>query len=104
MAKTADYLISGVWKDSEKRITHVLLHTMTGENSWGFGQKTSELQAINLLKEGKIIKTVIWQYPDWEIRVRVTYVLRNGKEYLRSDPNASTKDNLDNLISMKAIV
>ena len=49
------------------------------------------------------MKTVIWEYPNWDIRVNVTYVLRNGSEYLRSDPNASTKDNLDNLISMKAI-
>lgn len=103
MAKSADYLISGVWRDSEERITHVMLHPMTNENSWEMGEKTSELEAINLLKQHKNIKTVVWEYPNWDIKVNVTYVLRNGKEYLRSDPNASTKDNLDNLISMKAI-
>lgn len=64
MTKSVDYLISGVWKDSEGRITHVMLHRMTNENSWGMGNKTSELDAINLLKQHKTMKTVIWDYPN----------------------------------------
>jgi hypothetical protein len=103
MAKTADFLISGVWKDSDERITHVMLHLVNTANTWTMGKKTSELDAISLLKQNKTMKTVIWEYPNWSIKQSVTFVLRNGREYLRSGPNASIKDNLDNLISMKAI-
>lgn len=103
MAKEADYFISGVWKDTSDNITDVMLHTVNENNRWGIGGKTSEFDAINLLKNRKTMKTIIWDYPGWDIRANVTYVTRNGKEYLKSDANATTKDNLDNLISMKAI-
>lgn len=103
MSKSANYLISGVWKDSSGNITHVMLHLVNDGDSWNMGEKTSEANTIGLLKKGNIIRTVVWGYPDWTIKSKVTYIQRGGKEYLRSDANATTKDNLDNLISMKAI-
>ncbi|MFD1629788.1 DUF3892 domain-containing protein [Pseudopedobacter beijingensis] len=103
MSKSANYLISGVWKDSNDNITHVMLHLVNDGDSWSMGEKTSEANAIALLKKGNIIKTVVWGYPGWSIKSKVTYIQRAGKEYLRSEANATTKDNLDNLISMKAI-
>ena len=103
MSKSANYLISGVWKDSSDNITHVMLHPVNDGDSFSMGVKTSEGDTIALLKKENIIKTVVWGYPGWSIKSKVTYVQSAGKEYLRSDANATTKDNLDNLISMKAI-
>lgn len=103
MAKSANYFISGVWKDTFDRITDVMLHTVNDDNSWGMGKKISEFDAINLLKQRKTIKTIVWNYPNWEIKANVIYITRGNNEYLRSDANATTKDNLDNLISMKVI-
>lgn len=104
MSKSANYLISGVWKDSNDNITHVMLHLVNDGDSFNKGEKRSEPETIALLKKGNIIKTVVWGYPGWSIKSKVTYIQRAGKEYLRSDANATTKDNLDNLISMKAII
>ena len=103
MSKLANYVISGVWKDSSDNITHVMLHPVNDGDTWTMGEKTSESRAVTLLKNGKIIRTIVWGYPGWGIKSKVTYVTRSGKEFLRSDANATTKDNLDNLISMKAI-
>ncbi|MNE79412.1 hypothetical protein D3C80_1758930 [compost metagenome] len=103
MSKSANYLISGVWKDSSDNITHVMLHPVSDGDSWSMGEKTSEASTIAILKKGNVIRTVVWGYPSWAIKSKVTYVQGAGKEYLRSDANATTKDNLDNLISMKAI-
>lgn len=103
MSKSANYVISGVWKDSNDNITHVMLHSVNDGDTWNMGVKTSEASAINLIKGGNIIRTIVWEYPGWFMKSKVTYVVRNGYEYLRSDANATTKDNLDNLISMKAI-
>ncbi|WKL43732.1 hypothetical protein [Flavobacterium sp. ZE23DGlu08] len=55
------------------------------------------------LKSKKTIKTITWGYPDWQIGALVTVVTIGNIEYLRTVANASVKDNLDNLISMKPI-
>src|SRR5690606_10547869 len=103
MSKSANYVISGVWKDSNENITHVMLYSVNDGDSWNMGEKTSEASTITLLKRGNVIRTIVWNYPDWTIKAKVTYVQAFGKEYLRSEANATIKDNLDNLISMKAI-
>lgn len=103
MSKSANYVISGVWKDSNDNITHVMLHPVDEGNTWDLGTKTSEASAIALIKRGNVIRTIVWGYPGWTIKSKVTYVQRSGTEYLRSEANATPKDNLDNLISMKAI-
>lgn len=103
MSKSANYLISGVWKDSKDNITHVMLHPVSDGDSWSMGEKTTEANTIALIKKGNVIRTIVWGYPGWSIKSKVTYIQRAGKEYLRSEANTTTKDNLDNLISMKAI-
>jgi hypothetical protein len=91
MSKSANYVISGVWKDSNDNITHVMLHPVNDGDSWKIGEKTSEASTITLLKNGNVIRTIVWDYPGWNIKSKVTYVNRNGKEFLRSDANASTE-------------
>ena len=99
MAKWADYVITGVWKDSHKRITHVLLH-VDGENSFEKGEKKSEAEVIRLLKLGWVIKTITWNYPNWTEGALVTYENRGGTEFLITVKNATIKDNLDNSFPM----
>lgn len=103
MAKSADYFISGVWKDDSERITDVMLHTVNENNSFNMGVKTSELNAINLIKANKTIKTITWNYPGYDVGALVTVVNIGNKEYLRTVANATAKDNLDNSINMKPI-
>jgi hypothetical protein len=103
MAKSADYFISGVWKDNSERITDVMLHTVNDNGSFRLGVKTSESGAINLLKLNRTIKTITWGYPDWYIGATVTYVTIGSNEYLRTVANSTVKDNLDNSINMTPI-
>ncbi|RIV68703.1 DUF3892 domain-containing protein [Flagellimonas aequoris] len=103
MAKLANYFISGVWKDSNDNITHVLLHMVNDDNSFQYGVKTTESVAINLIKQRNTIKTITWGYPNWQIGASVTYVNSNNREYLRTVANATQKDNLDNAINMSSI-
>lgn len=103
MSRSANYVISGVWKDKSGDITYVMLHSVNDGDSWEIGEKTSEVSTIALLKKGNVIRTIVWGYPGWTIKSKVTYIQGFGKEYLRSEANATPKDNLDNLISMKAI-
>lgn len=103
MSKLADYFISGVWKNNSERITDVMLHSVKNDNSFQLGVKTSELSVINQLKLNRTIKTITWDYPDWEIGASVTYVKVGGIEYLRTVANATVKDNLDNSINMQSI-
>lgn len=103
MAKSADYFISGVWKDGSDRITDVMLHTVSEDDSFRLGIKTSESNAINLLKSNRTIKTITWDYPDWSLGASVTYATIGNNEYLRTVANCTVKDNLDNSINMKII-
>jgi hypothetical protein len=103
MAKSANYFISGVWKDNSERITDVMLHTVNENNSFNMGVKTSESNAINLIKVKKTIKTITWNYPGYDIGALVTVVNIGNKEYLKTVANATAKDNLDNSINMKPI-
>ena len=104
MAKSADYFISGVWKDNNDNVTHVLLHEVEDGNSFKSGLKTNETTAINLIKNNNVLYTITWGYPNWQLGAELTYVQNNyNNEYLRTVPNASLKDNLDNSINMQVI-
>lgn len=103
-----DYFISGVWKNEQGRITHVLLHKVDS-NGYTFyqGAKTSENVVINYLKLGKVIFTINWQYSaqnlGWQLGAKVDYVTIGRQEFLRTIHNNVVRDNLDNLINMQAI-
>jgi len=104
MARSANYFISGVWKDNNDNITHVLLHEVNDGDSFIGGVKTTEFSAINLIKQNNIIYTITWDYPGWNLGANVTYVKNGNHEYLRTVANATKKDNLDNSINMKSII
>lgn len=97
-----NYFISGVWKDSE-RITHVMLHKALDDGSFLVGEKKSEQEVINILKQNKRIRVIIWNYPGWVRMAEVEYVEGKDKEFLRANRNKTEKDNLDNLILTHSI-
>jgi len=108
MTKWADYLISGIWQTKTANstyISYVFLHVDTAQ---GFqsGIKTSRTEVVRLLKAGKTIKTIQWNYANgtWNMGADVGHVTIGGVEYLRSHKDGTINDNLDNLIPMNLFV
>lgn len=100
MAKWADYLISGVWKENNE-ITHVLLHVDNGGDVV-YGTKVSANQVIALIERGSTVKTIKWDYKDanWRIGASVTVIQGAYRKFLRTVADAQTSDNLDNMFPM----
>lgn len=101
MAKEANFFITGVWKDNVDNITFVYLHKVNENNSIDIGKKTSKGEVVNLLKLNNSIKTIIWQYSGWILGANVEVVQSQFGEYLRTNKDKTSKDNLDNLIQME---
>ena len=99
MNKWADYLISHVKRDSNGVVIKVLLHKDNGDSTSVIGIKTKD-EVIDLLKKKYSIKTILWIYPNWSIGADVHFVKSTHGEYLRTDRNKTSKDNLDNLIPL----
>lgn len=64
------------------------------------GKKKTKEVVIRLIKEGYIIKTLVWLYPNWSIGAKVTYETVNGNEWLITVPDGTTKNNLDNSLPL----
>jgi len=104
MAKWADYLISAVRfsKNGDHRyISHVLLHE-DGENSIGIGVKKTKDEVIKLIDDEKTVRTIRWSYQTalWNNGAEVSTEKRGDIRYLRTHPDASVQDNLDNLLPL----
>lgn len=108
MAKWADYLISGIWEttsNNTSQISYVNLH-VDKDDHVGKGVKTSRADAIKLIKAGKTIATMMWNYQTgkWSKGAEVDYFVREGVEYLRTHKDGKVNDNLDNLLGMNNLV
>ena len=103
MAKWADLLISGVWfsQTPHKHVSHVMLHTDNGEN-FSNGVKKTRQEVVNLIKNGKTVNTIKWNYAsaNWSNGAKVEVINVGGVDYLRSHRDATTSDNIDNSIQM----
>ena len=100
----ASYYISGVWRNETGIIEHVYLHFVNADGSWQKGVKKSMAQAVGLKNEGNTIRTIIWNYENinWEIKAECVVVNEQNRTFLRSRGNLTVRDNLDNLVSLKA--
>ncbi len=96
---TINYFINGVWKDTNKVITHVSL-CITHPGGFSGGIKTTETEVVRLIEAGNVVSTLVWNYPDWVSGARVEVIQSNGRKFLRTVPNATSKDNLDNSLDM----
>lgn len=99
------YAISGVWKDTNGVITDYAIHPIikdsTGKLYMDKVKKYSKAEAIKLVNTN-IVQTVVWNYTEggWYLGAEVNVV----GSYLRSQPDSTVRDNLDNLISYLTIL
>lgn len=96
----AEYIISGVWKNTSKVITHYAFHEV-GKDTISRAKKLTKKQAIELLEtKGNFAKTWIWNYSTafWSAGEDVIVVNGQSGKFLRSTPDNTTRDNLANLI------
>ncbi len=92
--------ISGIWF-TNTQISFVMLHTYSRTTGkWSVGVKTSKSEVVRSLRQGINIATILWNHQtlDWKIGAKVI-AETNGN--IKTDPDNSTADNLDNLIDMK---
>jgi len=105
--ETWDYYISGIWKhraEDAEYITDVFLHDAS--SGFGKGVKTNKDSVVGLLKGGAKITTITWNYHliQWRFGAKVEYIETDGRVILRTDPNASTFDDLESAIQMQYLV
>lgn len=102
----ATYYITGVWKNDDHRITHVMLHRLNDNGTWTRGAKTSEQDVIRLIDNDHNVSTRIWNYTNavWAPGARVIVVNEFGRRILRTVPDARVTDNLDNSIRMEFFI
>jgi len=83
----------------------MLVH-FRASGGWDKGQKVSEQQAITLLKNGNTLTTQRWDYQHarWVTGAEVGIEKVNNREILRTKPDASVMDNLDNLFNYHNII
>ena len=97
MAKSADYFISKVrFNPAGTHIDKVIQHDVTDGNNFGNGYERTRSQVIDNLKNGSVYCTIFDQN-GWKLGSKVHHVKEYGKEYISTNPNETTKDNLDNL-------
>lgn len=97
----AKYRISGVWKNSDKVITHYAFHTVYSDGI-GRAKKKSKADVVNLLEvDGNSAVTWVWNYSNsfWEVGEKVEIVNGSTGKYLRSNPDNTKTDNLAHLIN-----
>jgi hypothetical protein len=98
------HYISGAWFNSNKKITHVLLHPINPDGTFQFGVKANLEQVIYAIQSNKaIVKAIIWNYTcgDWEIGPQVTVSRDNYLEYMEKNPDEL---NIENLIKLNALM
>lgn len=101
----AHYAISGVWKDTTGVITDYAIHLVTKHETPGMvminkAQKYSKAKAIELVASN-IIHTAVWNYTKqlWTLGAEVKSVGTFPNKYLRTEKDATVRDNLDNLLN-----
>ena len=69
-------------------------------NTFGPGRKAAEAEVIRLIRGQQLVRTIRWNYAQaaWYIGARVNVAAT--PPYLRTVPDATVTDNLDNLINM----
>lgn len=101
-----EYWITGVWKDGNGVITHVLIHP-SDDGRLSNGERLPEASVITLIEAGATVYTCRWNYTKskWHAGAQVVIIKETGgHKHLRTVGDAIVTDNLDNMISMSKIV
>ena len=101
-----EYIITGVWKNSNNVITHYAFHRVDG-NRISRAIKTSKVAAIELLEAKDVSATTwVWSYQEakWRKGEAVEVVRGSHGNYLRTDSDEEKTDNLGHLIAFDWIL
>ena len=93
MTKWADYLISAVKYDSDRKITQVRQHKDTGE-AIGEGEIVDRSILADNLKKGMSYSTVFNSNSNWKIGNKIRCIRTAGDFSIRTDLNKVEFDNL----------
>ena len=99
----AQYYVTGVWKDNQGEITHVLLHSLTG-NDLNSGEKITGSDAIALIKSGHTLHTLRWNYATatWTPGSRIV-VVKLLEEFLKTIPGTPLYEQIESMIRMEVM-
>ena len=100
MTKWADYLISAVKYDSNKKIIQVRQHKDTGETIEA-GQLIDRTTLTDNLKKGMSYSTVFNSNSNWKIGDKIQCIRIGGDFSIRTDLNKVEFDNLKFLPEME---
>jgi len=93
MARWANYLISAVKYDSDKRILQVKQHKDTGE-AIEDGELVDRITIANNLKKGISYLTIFNSNSNWKIGDKIQFIRVGGDYSIRTDSNKVEFDNL----------
>lgn len=101
VVKDADYFISAVRHIGTRyrpHIAYVRRHVVRDGNTFHHNQyeEVSRLAVVADLKSN-VYMTVYWKNDKWIRGSRVHHVHEHGTDYLSTNPNETTRDNLDEL-------
>jgi len=97
----AHFYITGIWKTKSGKITHLCLHP-NEKNGFGKGSRQPVAEVIDLIKAGKIIATLKWNYAmaNWGIGAKIELAKEGTLECLRTRKDAAATDRLENMVNM----
>ena len=93
MAKWADYLVSAVKYDDNRKIVQARQHEDTGSDI-GDGQLVDRMTIANNLKKGRSYATVFSNDANWKLGDRIHLIRAGGEFSIRTDSNKVERDNL----------
>lgn len=81
-------------------ISHVLVHSPTDAGRFSKGIITSKVDVISQMGKGHTFKTAMYNYSKghWVNGADIGVVQINNRQYLRTDPDSTSRDNLGNLL------
>ena len=108
----ANFYVSGVYKNADGIITHLVVHAEITEdpanNTFWFGKgvKMTEKEVIALRNAGNVLQVILWNFSDqlWNAKAEINVIGADYNAYLRSTPDKSLADNLDNLLTGTAFI
>lgn len=102
----AKYYVTGVWKDANHVITHIQVNAPGTSGVLRPYAKWSVAQGVQFLStSGNELSSATWNYTsaNWKEGEKII-VVKQILKYLRTAPDNTVSDNLDNLIPMDQLV
>ena len=95
----SNYLVSGIYLNENKIITHFMFHKELDNNEFGIGIKTTEQAVIKLFDAGHTFQSLIWNYAEaaWSVGENINLFIINNERHIKTHKNNIPNDNLENM-------